>query len=151
MAHKTLINGTSYEITGGRAKVDGTGYEIKSGKTLVDGTEYGVGFGPAMATITVTGTGSSDCVRIYHVENNWETYYEPTTFTAKIGDTISCELIECWYSQYLYINGEMMEGGYGENDIYYTYTVVSDAVIDLYQYDGSTKRDREGKITITET
>lgn len=101
-------------------------------------------------TITVTGAGSSDCVRIYHIENNWEGYYEPTTFTAKIGDTISCELIECWYSQYLYINGEMVEGGYGENDIHYTYTVVSDAVIDLYQYDGSTKREREGKITITE-
>lgn len=44
MAHKTLINGTAYEITGGRTLVNGTGYSIDKGKTLVDGTAYGVGF-----------------------------------------------------------------------------------------------------------
>ena len=45
MAHKTLINGTAYEISGGRTLVNGTGYSIDKGKTLVGGTAYEVGFG----------------------------------------------------------------------------------------------------------
>lgn len=48
MAHKTLIGGTAYEITGGKTLVDGTAYSIKSGKTLVGGTAYEVGFGPSI-------------------------------------------------------------------------------------------------------
>ena len=44
MAHKTLIGGTAYEITGGKALVNGTGYSIDKGKTLVGGTAYEVGF-----------------------------------------------------------------------------------------------------------
>lgn len=46
MAHKTLIDSTAYEITGGVTLVDGTSYSIKNGKVLVDGTEYDVSFGP---------------------------------------------------------------------------------------------------------
>lgn len=42
MAHKTTINGTSYEVVGGRALVDGTGHDIKDGMMLVDGTAYEV-------------------------------------------------------------------------------------------------------------
>ena len=45
MAHKALIGGTAYEITGGKTLIDGTGYSISGGKTLVDGTGYDVGFG----------------------------------------------------------------------------------------------------------
>ena len=44
MAHKTLIDGTAYEISGGKALVDGTAYSIKNGKTLVGGTAYEVDF-----------------------------------------------------------------------------------------------------------
>lgn len=44
MAHKTTINGTSYEVVGGRALVDGTGHDIKDGMALVDGTAYKVAF-----------------------------------------------------------------------------------------------------------
>lgn len=40
MAHKTLISGTAYEITSGKARISGTGYSIKSGKTLIGGTGY---------------------------------------------------------------------------------------------------------------
>lgn len=40
MAQKTLVDGTAYEISGGRTLVNGTGYTIKSGRTLVDGTGY---------------------------------------------------------------------------------------------------------------
>lgn len=48
MAHKTLIDGTYYEITGGKALVGGTAgataYDIKSGRTLIDGVGYNISF-----------------------------------------------------------------------------------------------------------
>ena len=44
MAHRTLINGTAYEIAGGKTLVGGTAYSIDKGKTLVGGTAYEVGF-----------------------------------------------------------------------------------------------------------
>ena len=44
MGHKTLINGTAYEVGGGRALVNGTGYEIDKGRTLVNGTGYDIPF-----------------------------------------------------------------------------------------------------------
>lgn len=44
MAHKTLVGGTAYEISGGKTLVGGTAFSIKNGKTLVGGTAYEVGF-----------------------------------------------------------------------------------------------------------
>ena len=44
MAHKTLIEGTSYDITGGKALVGGTAYSVKNGKVLISGTEYDISF-----------------------------------------------------------------------------------------------------------
>lgn len=46
MAHKTLINGTSYAIKGGTDLIAGTSYQIGGGRTLVDGTRYEVRFEP---------------------------------------------------------------------------------------------------------
>lgn len=46
MAHRTLVNGTSYEITSGRTLIHGTGYDIGGGRTLVNGTGYDISFGP---------------------------------------------------------------------------------------------------------
>lgn len=44
MAHNTLVNGTSYEITGGKTLIDATGYDIANGKTLINGTGYDISF-----------------------------------------------------------------------------------------------------------
>lgn len=44
MAHKTLIGGTAYEISGGKTLVNSTSYEIDKGKTLVGGTSYDIDF-----------------------------------------------------------------------------------------------------------
>lgn len=44
MAHKTVINGTEYEITGGTTLANGTKYQIRGGRTIVDGTGYAVEF-----------------------------------------------------------------------------------------------------------
>ena len=38
MVHKTLVNGTFYEVKGGKCLVNGTAYSIKKGRTLINGT-----------------------------------------------------------------------------------------------------------------
>lgn len=42
--HKTLVNGTVYEVKGGKCLVNGTAYSIKKGRTLIDGTGYDITF-----------------------------------------------------------------------------------------------------------
>ena len=46
MAHKTLISGTAYSVTGGRELIGGTGYSIKKGRTLIGGAGYDITFAP---------------------------------------------------------------------------------------------------------
>ena len=57
MAHKTLVNGTAYEIGGGKTLVGGTAYKIDKGKTLVGGTGYEIKFGEFVLVCDV-GTNS---------------------------------------------------------------------------------------------
>lgn len=51
MAHKTLVGGTAYNITGGKSMVSGTAYNITGGRTLVGGTGYNISFGSDVSTI----------------------------------------------------------------------------------------------------
>lgn len=44
MAHKTLVNGTAYDMGGGVTLVSGTSYSIKNGKVLIGGTAYDISF-----------------------------------------------------------------------------------------------------------
>ena len=53
MAHKTLINGTSYDIKSGRTLLGGTGYDIKKGRTLIGGTGYDIKFGVPVGELAV--------------------------------------------------------------------------------------------------
>ena len=41
-AHKTLIDGTGYDVKAGKCLVDGTAYTIKKGRTLIGGTGYDI-------------------------------------------------------------------------------------------------------------
>ena len=50
MAHKSLVGGTAYDISGGRTLVGGTGYSISKGRTLVGGTGYDISFFPHIGT-----------------------------------------------------------------------------------------------------
>lgn len=51
MAHKTLISGTAYSVTGGRELIGGTGYGCKDGKTIIGGTAYEVKFSDGLTWI----------------------------------------------------------------------------------------------------
>lgn len=42
--HKALINGTDYEVRGGKCLVNGTVYDIQKGRTLIGGTGYDIEF-----------------------------------------------------------------------------------------------------------
>ncbi len=44
MAHKVKINGTNYEVTGGRTLIGATGYDVSDGNTKIAATGYDVGF-----------------------------------------------------------------------------------------------------------
>jgi len=53
MAHKTLINGTAYDVKSGKALINGTGYDIKKGRTLIGGTGYDVSFSTPIGELPV--------------------------------------------------------------------------------------------------
>lgn len=53
MAHKTLISGTAYSVSGGRELIGGTGYAKKKGRVLVDGTGYDIPFSSGIPLSTV--------------------------------------------------------------------------------------------------
>lgn len=54
MAHKTLIDGTAYNIKGGRDLIGGTGYSKKNGKVPIDGTAYDIPFSKGIPLNTIT-------------------------------------------------------------------------------------------------
>ena len=76
MAHKTLVNGTVYEVIGGKCLVNGTSYDIKKGRTLIGGTGYDITF-PSAVTMPVKGDlitmnldGTSRLYRVLSVNGN---------------------------------------------------------------------------------
>lgn len=161
MAHKTLIGGTAYEITGGKTLVNGTAYNIKSGKTLVGGTAYEVGFGPAIATITVSSSCSSsakakeiyitlspivpgtDIVTTQTVDAD-DAESRDLVYEVPIGSIITCDAKSGGVDGYgVYVNGEFVSS---RN---YNYTVVGNANISIKaKYINSSTN---GYIKITET
>lgn len=52
--HKTLVNGTVYEVKGGKCLVNGTVYNILKGRTLIGGTGYDITF-PESLVMPVKG------------------------------------------------------------------------------------------------
>ena len=90
MAHKTLIGGTAYEISGGKTLVDGTAYSIDKGKTLVGGTAYEVGFAE-MATVKIQRS-SYDYNNSYVTIDgqNYTGANNTTEITVPIGTVIHC-------------------------------------------------------------
>lgn len=54
--HKTLVNGTVYEVKGGKCLVNGTSYDIKKGRTLIGGTGYDITFKPSYDPVFANNT-----------------------------------------------------------------------------------------------
>lgn len=164
MAHKTLIGGTAYEISGGKTLVNGTAYKIEKGKTLVGGTAYELG---VMVTITINGGTdafysfaevSIDGFKYggkYAVGSNFITVCDNVQVTVPIGTEITC-LLRAHYGDVASVKvnnntvysfkGESMSTFDGGS---YKYTVVANANIDLINSDAKDS-SIGGTITITE-
>lgn len=56
MSHKTLVNGTIYDVKGGKCLVNGTSYDIKKGRTLIGGTGYDITFKPPYDPVFANNT-----------------------------------------------------------------------------------------------
>lgn len=54
--HKALVNGTVYEVKGGKCLVNGTAYSIKKGRTLIGGTGYDITFKPPYDPVFANNT-----------------------------------------------------------------------------------------------
>ena len=57
--HKALVNGTVYEVKGGKCMVGGTVYNILKGRTLIDGTGWDIALPSAEPDVSKTWTFNS--------------------------------------------------------------------------------------------
>lgn len=113
MAHKTMIDGTVYEVKGGKCMVDSTVYDIKSGKTMQNGTVYDITFSlpPEVIDLFSGSTGTTiNCVK--RANGYWVVggmYYDGSTYYARIA--YATELDGTW------ITKDLWSSNYGENFI----------------------------------
>lgn len=111
--HKTLVNGTVYEVKGGKCMVGGTVYDIKKGRTLVDGTGYDITFEETIGKTWV-------------INEKPDIPYSPVSWNADficeaISSTQECYVITMGY----YPNAGLYAIGYGQRaigstDVYYS-------------------------------
>ena len=105
MAHKTLIEGTTYDIKGGKTLIDGTAYSVKGGKTLIDGTIHSINFGVEW--------------KKYNCNANTYTstqYYTSSQYVGNTGNLIYNSTSE-WPTMYKYYAWSSSTGYYGTNGI----------------------------------
>ena len=84
MAHKTLINGTSYNIGGGETLIGGTSYKINKGKTLINGTGQNITFGKSVKSL---GIGSSVYMNVGGVRTEFIIVHIGNPDTSKYDST----------------------------------------------------------------
>ena len=123
MSHKTLVNGTVYEVNGEKCLVNGTAYSIKKGRTLINGTGYDITFGPPPMPvkgdlITMNLDGMARLYRVLSVNGNvckvlgmWDDFkskYNEKSTTTKFngitaqkyeGSTLDTYLNTTWYNK----------------------------------------------------
>ena len=133
MAHKSLVGGTAYDISGGRTLVGGTGYSISKGRTLVGGTGYDIAFS---FDITVTSQGislSSSYKPGCYVVINGEKVYSKGTYTAQAGVPIKlvCGYFGVSYTNSIIIDGVTVATSKGNTWCEYEYTPKEDISIKL--------------------
>ena len=144
MAQKTMIDGTAYEIRGGRVMTGGTAYGISKGRTLVDGTGYDIPFvhGKALAEYAegdivyipedgvmvpfyvakhnyesdLNGSGRTLLVR----QDCYDTYDTRAWNSSNVNAWASCTLRSWLNGDYLNLLDEDIRGVIGATKYYYT-------------------------------
>lgn len=157
MAHKTLIGGTAYEISGGKTLIDGTAYKIEKGKTRVDGTAYDVPF-TAIIEVVNGETASVNMIAGAKYGLSLQGMQEfPIGTILKICIGLSYANRNGSYGiSKVIVNGEVVcthesHSSFGTNTKNYEYTVTRDATIvcERFDPDGNGTNDY-GIVTITE-
>lgn len=91
MSHKTLVNGTVYEVGGGKTLIDGVAYSIDKGKTLVGGTAYEVGFAKPLISFTIREYSSGTKTRQAEEGMTWgewvDSEYNPLSYEGYFNPT----------------------------------------------------------------
>lgn len=136
MAHKTLISGTAYSVTGGRDLIGGTGYDCKAGKTLINGTAFEVRFAE-LVTINISKDSSTGDSSAYIIHNGVQ--YSSGEIEVEVGDTIICSILSHRGKGSLIIDNKTIING--ASVVSYSYVVESNIQIyttaDIYYEDGS--------------
>lgn len=144
MAHKTLISGTAYSVTGGRELIGGTGYGCKAGKTLIGGTAFTVPFGRAVTVktdATFSGSNLSKATPNLLITCNGTTYtigpqtaedQANKTFTANTGDSVTLATSNNDYTSY-YWRVTLPDGSQAGNGPV-TFTLTADTTIQIRAY-----------------
>ena len=72
--HKPLVNGTAYEVKGGKCLVNGTVYNILKGRTLINGTGYDITFAPSYDPVFANNTWEQiiEACRNNEVPDTWK-------------------------------------------------------------------------------
>lgn len=157
MAHKTLINETSYEITSGKTLVGGTGCKINKGKTLVGGTEYDIVFEEKIVNITIKNVNLSafeysakvtiDGIVYFDSSNLWE---EEVTIQVNSGTLCECYIRTMTGASdfsTVQIDGIEVQRATNSSSATYFYTLTTDKTIEIYGF-GWSSMDRYGTIKI---
>ena len=148
MAHKAMIDGKAYEISGGKTMVDGKVYSVSGGKTMVDGKAYDVAFGSGNPVITITGSGKQSSAQGAMVKIGSSQYTSAAVVEVEQGTSITMTVGArgSGTTAQIYVDGTSVakiSGGTSTtqtNIKNYTYTVNGDIDIQLQlNYSSSSK------------
>lgn len=151
MAHKTLISGTAYSVTGGRELIGGTGYGCKAGKTIIGGTAFTVPFSKGIPLSTITPGAilylneSGSPVPFYIAKHDYESglngagrtlvvrkdCYDMRAFSDGTNDYTSSQLGSWLNSAYLNLLTNAMKKMVGTTKIYSKQAVLERSVFQL--------------------
>ena len=144
--HKALINGTIYEVTGGKCLVNGTVYNILKGRTLIAGTGYDITLIGLGCKVNITGQGSTKEGCTSYVEVGGRKIVAPEVLVLPRGTEI---VARGWYNfgeGGVYLNGSPVVQVSGAISSY-VYTVEADVSVDLSHYP---TYPNHGKVSIVE-
>ena len=147
MAHKTLIGGTAYEVSGGKTLIGGTAYSIKNGKTLVGGTVYEVAFAENVMVVIARGYYEPNS-EVSRVTINGVVYdgSEVCEIPVEVGTFIECYVKAGSSNSYISVNDvKVIENTTGT----YTYTATTNCTITIMVFYNPFGY-YEGRIVITE-
>lgn len=155
MAHKAMIDGKAYEVSGGKTMVGGKVYSVANGKTMVNGTVREIAFG-GNPVITITGSGKQGSAQGAMVKIGSTQYTSAAVVEVAPGTTITLTVGArgSGSKAAIYVDGASKAGVSGgasatqTNIRNYTYTVNGDIDIQL-QLNYSSSSKFHGTIRIT--